>query len=213
MNQDQPDARPLEDNPADDVEIYVQPTPNPRARKFICDRAVKDLGSESYEVADAPHAGPLLGALLRLPHITHAFASYNILTLTQDGMLEWDELEPRLCELIRTHLPLHDPAQELPGRTITRPEPPDTPEVRRISGILDQTIRPYVESHGGQLDIVAFDEERKRLTIAFEGACDSCPASMGGTLQAVQSALRQEYDEDVTVIVDGISLLSDDYLY
>ena len=195
------------------VEIYVQPTPNPRARKFICDRVVKELGSAAYEVADAPHAGPLLGAILRLPHITHAFASYNVLTLTQDGMLEWDELEPRLCDLIREKLPEHDPSQELPGRTITRRVAPDTPEVERISGILDQTIRPYVVSHGGQLDLVDFDEERLLLTIGFEGACDACPASMGGTLQAVESTLRQEYDEGIRVIVEGVSLLSDDYIF
>ena len=30
--------------PADDVEIYVQPTPSPRARKFICERPGHLLG-------------------------------------------------------------------------------------------------------------------------------------------------------------------------
>ena len=204
---------PPSEAPADDVEIYVQPTPNPRARKFICDRAVKNFGSEAYEVSDAPQAGPLLGAILRLPHITHAFTAYNILTLTQDGTQEWDELEPRLCELIRRLLPQHDPDQSLQAGVLARPAPPDTPEIRRISGILDQTIRPYVESHGGQLDIVAYDETSKRLTVGFEGACDACPASTGGTLQAVASVLREEYDEDLTVDVDGASLLADDYLY
>src|SRR3984957_16895238 len=45
---------------------------------------------------------------------------------------------------------------------------------RRVADALDR-VRPYLESHGGDVDLLEVDEGVVRL--AFTGSCKSCPSS------------------------------------
>ncbi|MGD1281989.1 NifU family protein [Mycobacterium seoulense] len=58
---------------------------------------------------------------------------------------------------------------------------------RRVSDALDR-VRPYLGSHGGDVDLIGVDGDTVRL--AFTGSCKSCPSSAVTLELAVQDAVR-----------------------
>jgi Fe-S cluster biogenesis protein NfuA/nitrite reductase/ring-hydroxylating ferredoxin subunit len=58
---------------------------------------------------------------------------------------------------------------------------------RRVSDALDR-VRPYLGSHGGDVDLIGIDGDTVRL--AFTGSCKSCPSSAVTLELAVQDAVR-----------------------
>ncbi|MBV8786586.1 MAG: NifU family protein [Mycobacterium sp.] len=58
---------------------------------------------------------------------------------------------------------------------------------RRVSEALDR-VRPYLGSHGGDVDLLEIDDGVVRL--AFKGSCKSCPSSAVTLELAVEDAVR-----------------------
>jgi Fe-S cluster biogenesis protein NfuA/nitrite reductase/ring-hydroxylating ferredoxin subunit len=58
---------------------------------------------------------------------------------------------------------------------------------RRVSDALDR-VRPYLGSHGGDVDLLEIDGGTARL--AFKGSCKSCPSSAVTLELAVEDAVR-----------------------
>jgi Fe-S cluster biogenesis protein NfuA/nitrite reductase/ring-hydroxylating ferredoxin subunit len=58
---------------------------------------------------------------------------------------------------------------------------------RRVSDALDR-VRPYLGSHGGDVDLLEVDDDIVRLT--FTGSCKSCPSSAVTLELAVEDAVR-----------------------
>jgi len=77
-------------------------------------------------------------------------------------------------------------------------EPGDNPLLDRINQILDERIRPGLAGDGGGLEIIGLDG--KRLLIRYQGACGSCPSSIGGTLMAIEYMLKEEVDPEIEVV-------------
>ena len=80
----------------------------------------------------------------------------------------------------------------------------DDPEIAKINAILDNTIRPGLQMDGGDIQIVSFDG--MNLTVNYQGACGSCPSSTMGTLKAIESILRDQYNPEITVQTEGSSM-------
>ena len=53
------------------------------------------------------------------------------------------------------------------------------PEVQQIEEVLDRTVRPYLQGDGGDLDVLAYEDNR--VLVSYAGACGTCPASVSGT--------------------------------
>lgn len=62
-------------------------------------------------------------------------------------------------------------------------------------------IRPYVESHGGRLEVIT--AEGGVITIRLLGACESCSGSTAGLRDLVEEALRSELPEFVRMNVSS----------
>lgn len=194
-------------DPSADFPITFEPTPNPRSRKVVLDQPLRIGDPIAYQQATgAFEGGPMIEELLDTPHITDLYLRDNVLTITQDGSGSWYLLEDIINGIIRTGIGAHDPAYAPPAVTAKSSAKPHTdinssPQLDVIREILDSTITPYIQSHGGAVDLVAFDTETHRLTIAYEGACGTCPSSLGMTLAAIQNMLRDQYDPQLVVHV------------
>ncbi len=67
---------------------------------------------------------------------------------------------------------------------------------RRVSDALDR-VRPYLGSHGGDVDLLEIDGDTARL--AFTGSCKSCPSSAVTLELAVEDAIRAAAPEITSV--------------
>lgn len=70
-------------------------------------------------------------------------------------------------------------------------------EFEKITAIVDTEIRPVLNMHGGDLELL--DVKDNVVTIRYQGACGGCPGAAMGTLQMIQSVLQESYDPKVTV--------------
>ncbi len=73
---------------------------------------------------------------------------------------------------------------------------------RRVSDALDR-VRPYLGSHGGDVDLIGVTDDSVRL--AFQGSCKSCPSSAATLELAVEDAIRAAAPEisSIEVVVAG----------
>jgi Fe-S cluster biogenesis protein NfuA len=62
--------------------------------------------------------------------------------------------------------------------------------IERIERTLD-TLRPYIASHRGQVEVVDFDEEEGRLLLRLGGTCHGCSASAITLKQGIELRLRE----------------------
>lgn len=69
-----------------------------------------------------------------------------------------------------------------------------------IEAVLDDKVRPYIELDSGA--VVVKELKGNRLTITYEGACTTCPAAIGGTLQSITEVLRMSVSPDIVVEPD-----------
>jgi Fe-S cluster biogenesis protein NfuA len=66
--------------------------------------------------------------------------------------------------------------------------------IDRIEQTLD-TLRPYIASHKGHVEIVDFDEQDGTLLLRLGGTCHGCAASSITLKQGIESRLREMVPE------------------
>ena len=66
--------------------------------------------------------------------------------------------------------------------------------LNRIEQTLD-TLRPYIASHRGQVEVVDFDEGEGVLLLRLGGTCHGCSASSVTLKQGIEARLRQMVPE------------------
>ncbi len=66
--------------------------------------------------------------------------------------------------------------------------------IDRIERTLD-TLRPYITSHKGHVEVVDFDEQDGTLLLRLGGTCHGCAASSITLKQGIESRLREMVPE------------------
>jgi Fe-S cluster biogenesis protein NfuA len=66
--------------------------------------------------------------------------------------------------------------------------------IDRIEKTLD-TLRPYIASHRGHVEVVDFDESEGVLLVRLGGTCHGCSASTVTLKQGIESRLREAVPE------------------
>ncbi|CDM65316.1 NifU family protein [Pyrinomonas methylaliphatogenes] len=173
----------------------IQETPNPNAVKFVLKEPVSSA-PRSFQSAEEAAQDPLAKALFDLGHVVSVFYMDRMITVEKDDEIDWDELLPKLAEPIRAAASINEGPP--PSMVEKQPGNGDDPRLQQINQILDERIRPALVGDGGWLEVVALDGNT--LTVHYQGACGSCPASISGTLMAIESILQREVDPDLEVI-------------
>jgi NFU1 iron-sulfur cluster scaffold homolog, mitochondrial len=182
---------------AEDILIRAQDTPNPNAIKFVTNFSLKDVGNATFTNQLEAAELPLVRDLFNIPGVQQIYVFQNTLTVTHTEELPADVIKEQVKSVITTRLNAHNPAFESP-EDIKRKTKPDrthlSAELQQIEEILDRTIRPGLQSDGGDIEVVGFTNNE--VKILYQGACGGCPSSMMGTLDAIQNILRNEMQND-----------------
>jgi Fe-S cluster biogenesis protein NfuA len=70
-------------------------------------------------------------------------------------------------------------------------------------GMAFDTIRPYLASHGGDVEVLDVDAIAGSVTIRLLGSCDGCPSSSVTLKMAVEAAIHEGAPEVAHIVVDG----------
>jgi Fe-S cluster biogenesis protein NfuA len=66
-----------------------------------------------------------------------------------------------------------------------------------------EEIRPYVHSHGGEMEVAGVDVESGVVTLSLLGSCDGCPSSSVTLTQGVEAILRERWPGFRRLQVEG----------
>ena len=185
----------------------IQPTPNPNAFKFLLDRKIH-AGTRDYPSAESARTDPLAQAIFAVPSVENVFYCDDVVTVSMDAAADWRAVADQVSAILESHYvedtPVAAPAAaDGPGAAdgndqLQLAQGTDLALLQQINTILDDRVRPALAGDGGGLEVLSI--EGKTVTIRYQGACGSCPSSIQGTLQAIQSLLQSEVDADLAVV-------------
>lgn len=69
----------------------------------------------------------------------------------------------------------------------------------RVEKVLEK-VRPYIQSDGGDISLIAVHEDTGIVEVQLHGACDSCPSSTATLKGGVERMVRQEVPEIKEVV-------------
>lgn len=182
----------------DELLIHVQPTPNPKALKFIVNADILKTGKATFSTKEEAQSLKLAQDLYSVSGVTQLHFFENFITVTFDEATDPNLYESDICAIIRRDLPIHNPNFELESLKPKKPKPTD-PDLLKIETILDRTIRPGLQGDGGDIEVISY--KNNVLEVNYQGACGTCPSASSGTLMAIESILRDEFNPEIKVEV------------
>ena len=193
--------------------IYAESTPNPASMKFVANRILVENSATAQYLSKAETKGsPLAAKLFELPFVKAVFMTANFITITKIDALQWEDITLELRDFLRIYISEGHPIiNELPTTEMpvdntfdkkevvfTEHKTPSTEIEVKIVEILEQYIRPAVESDGGSITFKNFNDGI--VTVQLRGSCSGCPSSTI-TLKAGIEALLKKMIPDVKEVV------------
>jgi Fe-S cluster biogenesis protein NfuA len=200
------------------VAIYAESTPNPATMKFVASIALLPAGaSVEFTSAEETTDAPLAARLFSFPFVTGVFIASNFITLTKNDLVEWQEVFGEIREYITNYLLTGHPvfsddfAKNMSNKegsvaqTENETEQVNTAAVspqnemeEKIVNILEEYVRPAVESDGGAIEFNNYAEGK--LTVVLKGACSGCPSSTMTLKNGIQGLFDQMLPEVKEVV-------------
>ena len=91
------------------------------------------------------------------------------------------------------------------GFVIDNPNKPVFNDMERdVQELLNQQINPQIKSHGGQVDVVRYEEDDSVLYIEMSGGCQGCSSSSATLKNGVETMIYDEFPdiEDIRDVTD-----------
>ena len=194
--------------------IYVEETPNPSSVKFVANKLLLVSGATAdYQNASETKDAPIAQKLFQFPFVKRIFIASNFITITKHDAVIWEEIRDELRVFITDYLNKGNiivaklPQQQVPKdssfkETIsinTQHVTPTNDVENKIIEVLEQYIRPAVESDGG---LITFKELKDGIvTVQMRGSCSGCPSSITTVKAGIEALLKRLLPDDVKEVV------------
>lgn len=178
----------------------IEGTPNPNALKFILKEPLTWGITKSYSNAEQAVDDPLASALFAIDHVINVFYVDRWITITQDGGADWQDLARAVADPIRAAPAATEQSAEIVAEAnelLENLSEEDQHRLERINILLEEEVRPYLQSDGGDLHILALEGDV--LRIHYQGACGTCPSAITGTLRGIEQLLKT-IEPDIRVV-------------
>jgi len=182
--------------------VYAESTPNPGVMKFVANRAIIRGDSVEFMNIDEAKNAPLAIKLFHFPFVKEVFIARNFVSLTKYDMMEWDDIVMEIREFIREYLAdggvVIEETQETASNGEAQELVQNTEEVKqeelgeiemRIVEILEEYVTPAVESDGGNIRFISYEEGK--VSVLLQGACSGCPSSTITLKQGIENILKK----------------------
>lgn len=189
------------------VTVYGETTPNPAVLKFVVNKMLTKTAVE-FKNIDGAKPSPLAVELFKLPYIKEVFIDENYVSLTKFDSYSWDEITIEVRTFIKQFI-------ENGGTVINESLISQTKEhvqqqeeyfenldvtSQQIVNILEEYVKPAVQSDGGNITFENYDDATKRVTVTLKGACSGCPSSTFTLKNGIENMLRQMlHNNDIIV--------------
>jgi len=189
------------------VTVYGETTPNPGVLKFVANKSLTKTAVE-FKNIDEAKPSPLAVELFKLPYVKEVFIDENYVSITKFDSYSWDEITIEVRTFIKQFIEnggtvideslivetkAHEQQQEqyFDNLDVTS---------QQIINILEEYVKPAVQSDGGNITFENYDDDTKRVTVTLKGACSGCPSSTFTLKNGIENMLRQMlHNNDIVV--------------
>lgn len=191
--------------------IYTELSPNPNSMKFVLNfELVPDGLSFDYPShASALEEGkisPLAADLFQFPFVRRVFIASNFVTLTKDEQTQWEDVLRDVKAFIKIYLEEEQPVfdQSTISKNTVVVSANESETVQKIKAVLDQYVRPAVESDGGAINFHSFDEADGKVKVLLQGSCSGCPSSTLTLKAGIENLLTRMVPGVKEVVAEGV---------
>jgi len=191
--------------------IYTELSPNPNSMKFVLNFELVPDGLSfdypSHESAlEEGRISPLAADLFQFPFVRRGFIANNFVTLTKDDETQWEDVMRDVKSFIKIYFeegqPVFDETTIHKNSVVVSANESET--VQKIKAVLEQYVRPAVESDGGAINFHSFDEEGGRVKVLLQGSCSGCPSATLTLKAGIENLLTRMVPEVKEVVAEGV---------
>ena len=188
------------------VNLYLEANPNPNSLKFVANFMLLPEGL-TFDFSDKAHAeaSPLAQELFEKPYVERVFFMSNFVTVTKNADVEWIEIQSELKALIQKYLESGRAVVLINKEEAQKAEAaagPQNATEAKIMNILDEYVRPAVESDGGAIQFHSFEEGV--VKVLLQGSCSGCPSSTITLKAGIENLLKRMVPEVQSVEAQGV---------
>jgi Fe-S cluster biogenesis protein NfuA len=191
------------------INVYTEANPNPSSLKFVINYMLTPEGA-SFDFPDtqAAQSSPLALSLFEnFDSVERVFVMNNFITVTKKAEFEWENIARSIKLHIQEYLELDKPIfskELLQSDSNLAISENDSEIVKKIKSVLEEYIRPAVESDGGAINFHSFEENLGRVMVTLQGSCSSCPSSTITLKAGIENLLKRMIPEVKEVVAEGI---------
>lgn len=189
------------------ITVYSETTPNPSVMKFVASKLLTKTAVECKNI-DETAASPLAKELFKFPFIKEVFIDENYIAISKYDIADWMTITQDIRSFIKTYIEEgktvidetqlaktsnHEKQQEAYFEKLDATS-------QQIINILEEYVKPAVQSDGGNITFQSFDENEKRVKVILQGACSGCPSSTFTLKNGIENMLKEMlHDPEIKV--------------
>ncbi len=184
------------------IEVYTESNPNPGSLKFVVNMDLYFGGNMDFPDVFSAKECPIAQDLFKFNFVKRVFIASNFITITKADEVEWFEISPMIKSFIKGYLEEGKPvfvSKPVSGSDVTEY---DSEIVIKIKTILEEYVRPAVESDGGAITFRSFQDGI--VTVNLQGSCSGCPSSTITLKNGIENLMTKMIPEVKSVIAEGI---------
>jgi len=189
------------------VNLYTEANPNPNSMKFVLNYLIVPENT-SFDFPDAQSAAgsPLAAALFEnFSYVKRVFFMNNFLTVTKAEEVSWEAVLGELKTFIRAYMEADKPifsTEKIDELKHEANGEQDDEMVQRIKHLLDEYVRPAVESDGGAINFHSYN--KGVVKVLLQGSCSGCPSSTLTLKAGIENLLKRMIPEVKEVVAEGV---------
>ena len=157
-------------------------------------------------------ASPLAKDLFSFPFVKEVFIDENYISITKYDIAEWNDITLELRTFLKQYLEQTDLVvddsliEKTDNFKIKQEEFFDNLDVtsQQIINILEEYIKPAVQSDGGNITFNSYDETSNVVKVTLQGACSGCPSSTFTLKNGIENMLRDMLKNN-SIIVEAMN--------
>ena len=177
------------------ITIYSESTPNPGVMKFVCNKQILFSPPIEFLNSNEGKNNFIAKKLFLLPLVKEVFIAKNFVSITKHDSFLWEECIDNIKKEIKIILTeyLNFTQSEEPiilhkKTSIKTKERNLTATEKKIIEILEEYVKPAVESDGGNIKFISFSEGV--VSVLLQGACSGCPSSVITLKNGIETLLK-----------------------
>ena len=148
--------------------------------------------------------------MFNFPFVKGVFIAANFVTITKTDNIPWDFITMELREFIKSWISEgKDILIQMPSpktvvdATDSKPRKEYLPSEYddAIRDLLDEYVKPAVETDGGAIEFRGFDNGV--VTVLLKGSCAGCPSSTATLKGGIENLLKQHLPEVSEVVAEN----------